>query len=207
MTSCSIFSAASYIEAVCKEIDHLADQTKGILAELGWDPSYDDDFTVDESHSALRYARRYLLSRAYRNQRKAAELVLHFDLFRSPCEGGWEGAKQALLIVGYSPLNGDGGWDSETLAPQDNGQMTDANVREWLSPALEDRLMVWDRPGGASDYAKAEWLFAVRLSEITDIDALNRMVILPIRSLLDPVGAPEKGLETANAIHWPAQLT
>lgn len=205
MTSCAIFSAASYIEAVCKEIDHLADQTKGVFAELGWDPVYDHDFVVEDTQSDLRYARRYLLSRAYRNQRKPAELVLHFDLFRPPSEGVWDGAKTALLIVGYSPLIGDGGWDAETLAPQDNGQMTDSNAREWLSPTLSDRLMVWNRPTGAADYARAEWLFAVKLSEITDIDALNRMVILPIRSLLNTGGEPETALETANAIQWPEQ--
>lgn len=206
MTSCAIFSAASYIEAVCKEIDHLADQTKGIFAELGWDFVYDDDLVVEDTQSELRYARSFKLSRAYRNQRKPAELILHFDLFRPPSEGVWDGAKTALLIVAYSPLVGDDGWDSETLAPQDNGQMTDSNARDCLSPTLSNRLMVWDRPTGAADYARAAWLFAVKLSEITDIEALNRMVVLPVRSLLNSSEEPDTALGNANAIQWPKQV-
>lgn len=205
MTSCAIFSASSYVEAVCQEINHLADQTRAILTELGWDARDGKGSSLDDSHSGLRYARHFSLSRAYSHQRKPAELILHFDLFRPPFEGNWGGAKTALLLVGYSSSPGQGGWESDTLAPQDSGQMTDADTRECLSPILDDRLMIWDRPDGASDYARSEWLFALKLSDITDADALNRMVILPIRSLLAVSGDPREALQTADAIPWPKQ--
>lgn len=202
-----IYSAASYLERVCTEIIHLSEEVSSAFAKDGFDISdHDHNLIANDQNSGLRYGFSYFLKRIYRRQRRDAQLVLQWDLWRPDGPSTWPHRNTALLLVAYDAVLQEG-WDTDLLSIRNTGQLEDADVRAMIERRCNDRLLLCKRQGDDTEYARHAWLFGVPLGEIHDLADASRMVIDPVRALLRSPQDAATLLQTANAVAWPAPET
>lgn len=198
-----IFQAASYLERVCAEISHLSEEVARAISEEGFDIKlHDGDLVSDNQMSGLRYAFSYAVKRAFRNQKKNAQVLLKFDLWRSDQPSDWPHAKEALLIVAYDADLVDG-WDSEQLDVQADGRLERPDLVSRLHNRCDDRLLFWERRINDPSFARQAWYFGVRLRDIHDISDAQRMIVAPVVALLRAPETAAEFLARADAVIWP----
>lgn len=201
-----IFHAAAYIEKVCAEVDHLSDAFERGLADLGFDIALrKGGIITDEGYSGLRYANNYTIRRPLPRQRKDAQLMLHFDLWRQALDSDWAYRESALMVVAYD-VDFTDGWSADQLALRADGFAEDAHVRKLLGTRYDRRLQIWPRRDDPSvEPVKQAWFFALELRRIGGLVDLSRMAIDPVVALLRNEGDAHRALTSADAVQWPEQ--
>ncbi|WP_406851794.1 hypothetical protein WEU32_10065 [Brevundimonas sp. BH3] len=202
-----IFQAASYLERVCAEISHLSEEVARAISEQGFEIKlHDSNLVSDNQMSGLRYAFSYAVKRVFRNQKKNAQILLKFDLWRSDHPSDWPHAKEALLIVAYDADLVDG-WDSEQLDVQADGRLERPDLVSELHQRCDNRLLLWERRINDRSFARQAWYFGVRLCDIHDINDSQRMIVGPLVALLRTPETAAEVLARAEAVVWPEHRT
>lgn len=203
MAECPIFVAASLMERVWREGDHLCDAIIAGLGSEGLKATFAEEQERAEVGSS-GYAYAYELGAVYRHQRTPAHLLLSFDFYRAGPVSPWEPGSAALLIVGYGPSAADP-WLIDDLAFDTAGQLQDPDYADNLKPIKGTgcRLLGFDDEEGSSPMAKRSWLFALPLSRLSGPPDVARSVIAPLIGVLlrgSPDFAP---LCASDAVQWP----
>ena len=193
------------MERVCGEILHLAEEVTSALAADGFDIAvHDDDCVAEEQMSGLRYGFSYSIKRAYKGQRREAQLMLQWDLWRPDEPSVWPYRNSALMLVAYDAELSDG-WDADQLSVRSDGQLADDRVRAMIATRCDGRLLLWERRAGDPHFARQAWMYGLHLGEIQDLADARRMILEPVRTLLKKPEDALQVLQRANSIVWPAR--
>jgi hypothetical protein len=212
MSDCPIFAtylAASRLET---EIDALVDEFESQLSseDTGKITVIRKNSQWDEDEYRYASHRSKVSVGGSRGKPRSRWLTLHFDLMR-PQESPllWAHASDALLIVAYCSDAGEW-YSAKGLAVLSSGRLENQDVWENVSrsAAIENKLLVWDEGGdkkhtdwSQQNVSEEDWIFGAVLRQVTDSDAIKKMLVLPVASLL--LGkTPAQVFNGTNAIKW-----
>lgn len=138
-----------------------------------------------------------------RGRPRANVLSIRFDLTRKTSNASWKHAKDALLVIGYSPdPQNEGYWESHLLAVNPDGRLP--IIDDDYDPVNKiqgNLLLCVDDPSVDSSCIDNHWVFAVPMKEITNAEKVSTEIIAPIARLLEGDG-PAEALKNTSAVEW-----
>lgn len=209
MTTSPLFAAAGYLEAVWRELDHLAIAIPEALRPFGVNAESPRSERHTDDYSSRRLAYFYTLWGIVPRQRISSDVVLYLDLHRGELDQRslWPLAQTPLLVVAYAARDG---WDLSQLEFDIDGRFVDDDAQDQLRPYPESdgRLIVWEGSGPEdAPLLRRDWLFGVPVESLTDPGAVDRELIQPLVGLLKRGLSPREAFhEAQTTVVWPLQL-
>lgn len=202
----AIFDAATFMERVWQEVDHLCTAIVEGLAQGGVQANYRAEEVNEEDYAGNRVAYQYGLAKVYPKQKSEGQLVLYFDLTRPGQKRAWPCSQTAILIVAYDAKYATG-WTGEHLKIASDGTFIDVEARESIFPETSsgDRLLVWDQSDAGSPWHRRCWAFAVELGKLSGPTAVETEIITPLLNLLKHGSTPNDAFANSSAVTWPRQ--
>jgi hypothetical protein len=204
MTGCPIFAAARFMDLVQQEMEHLATVVVEELAEAKIECTFQGDDVHPEDFANQRVAWIYGLSKAYKNQRVQAQLVLYFDLARPEGDGDWPPGQAAILVVAYEPKL-TSGWERDQLTFSTAGKFYDPQAAKTMTLAkgTRNKLLVWGNKD-TRGWQQTGWAFGVEMNHLKNRDIVDEMVIHIVKALLSNDLNVLKAIMKTDLVVWPS---